>query len=174
MDLFFGNKRYGLVKKADFFRTIIYFITYQFKFLSILKYVFLFFIMVISLIGCLIHGLDVSKNFYLLILTYVIISTFTFLWFFYSKNKKTPGLQNKTFINPVNDTQKEEEAQSFFNDIISRSKKYLIQKYGKIDLSLPEESQIQQFNWLKNKRIISQEKYEQLLQEYKLKKSIAS
>jgi len=60
-----------------------------------------------------------------------------------------------------------EEMEKFIEEIIRRSRKVLLDKYGKIDIDLPEETQMNNLYWLKNRGIISDEEYEELKQEYK-------
>lgn len=67
-----------------------------------------------------------------------------------------------------------EEAEKFVNELIKRSRLLLIEKYGKIDPDLPEDTMMNQLNWLKNRNIISEQRYEQLKRDYKTKKMINS
>ena len=60
-----------------------------------------------------------------------------------------------------------EEMENFINEITSRSRKILIDKYSKVDPDLPEDIQIRNLYWLKEKGLISEEKYEELKQEYR-------
>ncbi len=59
------------------------------------------------------------------------------------------------------------EMDEFVEEIILRSRKVLLEKYSKIDPDLPEETQINNLYWLKERGLISEEKYEDLKQEYK-------
>ena len=63
-----------------------------------------------------------------------------------------------------------DEVQTFINNLINQSKKLLVQKYGQIDPDLPEETIFGQLYWLKNRNLISEEKYEELKEEYKRRK----
>lgn len=67
-----------------------------------------------------------------------------------------------------------EEAEKFVNELIKRSRLLLVEKYGKIDPDLPEDTMMNQLNWLKNRNIISEQCYEQLKRDYKTKKMINS
>ena len=67
-----------------------------------------------------------------------------------------------------------EEAEKFVNELIKRSRLLLVEKYGKIDPDLPEDTMMNQLNWLKNRNIISEQRYEQLKRDYKIKKMINS
>lgn len=66
----------------------------------------------------------------------------------------------------------EEEVEKFINQIIINSKNLLKKKYGKIDTDLPEETQFNQFNFLRMKNIISEEEYDKLKKQYKQEKLI--
>ncbi|MEN6452699.1 MAG: hypothetical protein ABFD10_00460 [Prolixibacteraceae bacterium] len=70
------------------------------------------------------------------------------------------------------DSPSKEKVDEFIDEIIRRSKKILIEKYGKIDPDLPEDTQMNQLNWLKNRNLISEKEYEQSKQEYKTRKLI--
>jgi len=59
------------------------------------------------------------------------------------------------------------EMEDFIAEILKRSRKVLLDKFGKIDPDLPEETQINNLYWLKNRGLISEDKYEELKQEYK-------
>ena len=65
-----------------------------------------------------------------------------------------------------------EEVESFIDEVISRTRHLLISKYGKVDPDLPEDTQINQLNWLKNRDILSESEYEDLKQEYKIRKLV--
>ena len=60
-----------------------------------------------------------------------------------------------------------EEMENFISEIIRRSRTALLEKYTKIDPDLPEEIQINNFYWLKQRGLISEEEYENLKQKYK-------
>jgi hypothetical protein len=60
-----------------------------------------------------------------------------------------------------------EEMDNFINEIIARSRRILTDKYSKIDADLPEEVQINNLYWLKQRGLISEEDYEDLKQEYR-------
>ena len=74
------------------------------------------------------------------------------------------GSVNLTFYQ---DSPTKEEANRFVNELIAKSKKLLVEKYGKVDPDLPEETMMNQFIWLKNRNLISEETYLQLKQDYK-------
>jgi hypothetical protein len=65
------------------------------------------------------------------------------------------------------DSPSKEEMDNFVNEIITRSRKILVEKYSKIDPDLPEGIQINNFYWLKQRGLISEDDYEDLKQEYK-------
>jgi len=60
-----------------------------------------------------------------------------------------------------------EEMENFINEIINRSRKILIDKFSKVDPDLPEDIQIRNLYWLKERGLISEEKYEELKLEYR-------
>ncbi len=63
-----------------------------------------------------------------------------------------------------------EKMEDFIQEIIKRSRTVLLEKYTKIDPDLPEETQINNFYWLKQRGLISEEEYEDLKLEYKTKR----
>ena len=65
-----------------------------------------------------------------------------------------------------------DEVNRFVNELIARSKKILIEKYGTIDPDLPEDTMMNQLIWLKNRDLISEDTYNELKHEYKTKKLI--
>ncbi len=62
------------------------------------------------------------------------------------------------------------EMENFIEEIIKRNHSLLLEKYGKIDPDLPEEIQMSNLYWLKNRCLISEEEYENLKQEYKTRR----
>jgi hypothetical protein len=60
-----------------------------------------------------------------------------------------------------------QEMEDFIAEILKRSREVLLEKFGKIDPDLPEETQINNLYWLKNRGIISETEYEDLKLEYK-------
>lgn len=74
------------------------------------------------------------------------------------------GAQQVTFLL---DRPSKKEMEDFIEEILKRSRKVLLEKYGKIDPDLPEETQINILYWLKNRGVISETDYEELKQEYK-------
>ena len=62
------------------------------------------------------------------------------------------------------------EVHNFIAQIIDRSKRILINKYGKIDPDLPEETMMNQLNWLKNRDLITVDEYKALKKEYRTRK----
>jgi len=65
-----------------------------------------------------------------------------------------------------------EEANKFVNEVIARSKNIFIEKYARIDPDLPEETMMNQLNWLKTRDLISRQMYNQLKSDYKTQKLI--
>jgi hypothetical protein len=62
------------------------------------------------------------------------------------------------------------EMENFIEEIIKRNHSLLLEKYGEIDPDLPEEIQMSNLYWLKNRCLISEEEYEKLKQEYKTRR----
>jgi hypothetical protein len=60
--------------------------------------------------------------------------------------------------------------ENFVEEIIHRTRSVLLEKYGKIDPDLPEEIQMNNLYWLKNRGLISEEAYENLKLEYKTRR----
>jgi hypothetical protein len=55
-----------------------------------------------------------------------------------------------------------EKVLEFMNGLISASKQFLIWKYGTVDPDFSQEKQVENFRWLRNNGIISDEEYENL------------
>jgi hypothetical protein len=68
------------------------------------------------------------------------------------------------------DSPSETDVRNFVEIVINKSKKLLIEKYGKIDPDLPEETMINQLNWLKNRDLITVKEYKDLKKEYHTRK----
>ncbi len=64
------------------------------------------------------------------------------------------------------------EVETFVEEVVQRTKRILLDKYGRIDPDLPEDTQMNQLNYLKNRDLISEELYEQLKFDYKTQKMI--
>lgn len=62
------------------------------------------------------------------------------------------------------------EMHNFIDEVIKRSRKILLSKYGRIDPDLPEETQMDILYWLKDRNIITTEKFEELRDEYRRKR----
>jgi hypothetical protein len=125
-------------------------------------------IMVISFIGFFQEGnLTASENLGALLLGVVLfggLGTLAFLSPLRNELHLVGGSAQVMFL--LNSPSKE-EMDNFINEIITRSRKILIEKYSKIDADLPEEIQINNFYWLKQRGLISEEDYEDLKQEYR-------
>jgi len=125
-------------------------------------------IMVISFIGFFQEeNLTASENFGALLLGVVLfggLGTLAFLAPMRNELHLVGGSAQVMFL--LNSPSKE-EMENFINEIIARSHKILIKKYCKIDPDLPEEVQINNLYWLKQRGLISEEDYEDLKQEYK-------
>lgn len=60
-----------------------------------------------------------------------------------------------------------EEMEAFIDALTKRTHEILLEKYGGIDPDLPEETQINNLYWLKERGLFSEEKYKELKQEYR-------
>jgi len=113
---------------------------------------------------------DVNGNLPVVLGSYLICGmVMGLLWFLPLKKEMhlVGGAVNLTFYQ---DSPSAEEANSFVNELIKRSKELLIDKYGRVDPDLPEDTMINQFNWLKNRNLISEETYQELKEDYKIKR----
>lgn len=68
------------------------------------------------------------------------------------------------------DLPNKEEVEHFLDILISKVKAYLKEKYGKIDLDIPEDMLMRNFLFLRNSEIITEQEFEELKNEYKQKK----
>ena len=64
----------------------------------------------------------------------------------------------------------EETVLEFINKVINTSKVYLRHKYGIVDVNIPEDVFIGRLNWLKDEEIISEKEFDELINEYNIKK----
>jgi len=88
------------------------------------------------------------------------------------RKKELTILGGSTEVTFFPDSPSKEEVEAFIEVLMENSKKILLEKYGKIDIDLPEETQMNNLNWLKNQEILSEEEYERLKLEYKTKKLV--
>lgn len=113
-----------------------------------------------------------SSNIWILIGMYALFGSMG--WYLLWIPKKSElhligGLSSVTFFS---NSPSEEEVERFVDTLIEKSKQIILSKYGKVDFDLPEETQMNQLNWLKNRNLISEEVYEKLKRDYKLGKII--
>ncbi len=64
------------------------------------------------------------------------------------------------------DKPSEKEVRDFIDEIIRRSKRILLRKYGTIDPDLPEQVMISQLNWLFESEVITKDAFDKLKSEY--------
>jgi hypothetical protein len=69
------------------------------------------------------------------------------------------------------DKPSEKEVRDFIDEIIRRSKRILLRKYGTIDPDLPEQQMISQLNWLFELEVITKDAFDKLKSEYLLMRS---
>jgi hypothetical protein len=117
-------------------------------------------------------GKNHEVNFGVLLFVNLFFGGLAALNFFNPQKKELQLLGGTTQVTFFSDSPSEEEVNKFIEELKIRSNKILLDKYGKIDIDLPEETQMNQLNWLKNVEIISEQEYGQLKLEYKTKKLI--
>lgn len=81
----------------------------------------------------------------------------------------TGGMQQLAFYRNV---PSEEVVDAFVDALVARRRRHLKIKYTKIDKDLSEENQINQFHWLRQTNVISDEEYEALKQDLKRSKLV--
>lgn len=77
------------------------------------------------------------------------------------------GAQTLTFYQA---SPNKKDVELFVKQIIEKSNQIILDKYGKVDPDLPEDTQMNQLHWLKNRELISEAEYEALKSEYKTRK----
>ena len=115
---------------------------------------------------------DIMGNLPVVIGTYILFGGIIAVALFSPLKKEihlVGGGVNLTFFQ---DSPSNEEVTFFINEIIRLSKQLLLNKYAKVDPELPEETMINQFNWLKNRDLITNEEYIDLKNEYKTQRLI--
>ncbi|WP_159022434.1 hypothetical protein [Formosa sp. L2A11] len=70
------------------------------------------------------------------------------------------------------DSPSRKEVELFVDKLVRLSKKKLREKYSRIDLDIPEDTFMNQLNWLLNTKLINQKEYEDKKKEYKVFKLI--
>ncbi|MFB9051748.1 hypothetical protein ACFFVB_01540 [Formosa undariae] len=68
------------------------------------------------------------------------------------------------------DSPSREEVEAFVNKLIAVSKDKLREKYSRIDSDLPEDTFMNQLNWLLNAKLINEMEYDEKKREYKISK----
>ena len=66
----------------------------------------------------------------------------------------------------------EKEVSDFIDGTIAASKKYIKEKYAKVNIDIPQEMFFGRLNLLKEKNIITESEYQEIKKEYELKKLI--
>jgi len=66
------------------------------------------------------------------------------------------------------DSPSREEVDQFVSFLISRSRAILLEKYAVVDPDVPEETMMNQLNWLKNIDLLTDSEYDQKKQDYKM------
>jgi heme/copper-type cytochrome/quinol oxidase subunit 4 len=113
---------------------------------------------------------DFEGNLPVVISAYIILGFIIALQFLVPLKKELYITGGRTTLTFFQDSPSVKEVNTFAGELIERSKKSLIDKFGRIDPDLPESTMMNQLNWLKNNDLISAHEYEHLKQEYKTKK----
>ena len=115
---------------------------------------------------------DKAQNIWVLLAIYALFGG-PAIWIFLTPVKKEIHLLGgSSQVSFLRDCPSQQIVEKFIDELIQKTRKLLIEKYSRIDPDLPEDTQMNQLNWLKNKDLISEETYEQLKLEYKSKKQI--
>ena len=113
-----------------------------------------------------------AENLWTMIGVVAMFGSFSALFLLIPKKKELHIIGGSTQVTFFPDSPDKVVVDRFVDELINRSKRILIDKYGKVDPDLPEDTQMNQLNWLKNRNLISQETYELLKQDYKTKRLI--
>lgn len=79
------------------------------------------------------------------------------------------GASQLTFIL---DNPSREHVDLFVKELIEKSKRILLDRYAKVDPDLPEDTMMNQLNWLRNRTLITEDEYIRLKKDYKMRKLI--
>jgi hypothetical protein len=69
-------------------------------------------------------------------------------------------------LNLLFDKPSEREVREFIDEVIRRSKRVMLRKYGTVDRDLPEKVMFSQLAWLMDMEVITKEVFDQLKSEY--------
>jgi hypothetical protein len=131
-------------------------------------------LLVFMTIGLFISHDDLKGNLTGIIGCYLLFVTFILLILYLPLKKKIYMVGGAVDLTFFQDSPSKEEVDNFISEIIRLSKQILINKYGKIDSDLPEETVMNQFNWLKNRDLITEEEYIDLKKAYKTRQLLKS
>jgi hypothetical protein len=127
-----------------------------------------FLISIISVVGFFMEkNLSNGDNIGGLILGVVLFGGLGLLTFFAPMRNELYLVGGSAQVMFLLDSPSKEEMENFIREIIKRSRKVLLEKYGTIDVDLPEETQFNNFYWLKNRGLITNTEYDELKQEYR-------
>jgi len=110
-----------------------------------------------------------SETYYVNLFLWGLLAT---IFFFVGKKNElflTGGQNSLAFLR---DRPSEKQVELFVEKLIESAKTYLKKKYTRIDKDLSEEIQLNNFYWLKNIEIITDEEYELLKKELRIQKLI--
>jgi hypothetical protein len=109
-------------------------------------------------------------NIFFTIIAFLAVLYFVIDYFYLSgsvivvNSKSTPILFLKNRPNEV-------EVLEFIEELQNRIKAFLKWKYGNLDQDLPFDLQIKNYRWLRNQEVISDDEYDQLCQDLKVKRA---
>ena len=119
----------------------------------------------------IINVIDHSQHFPIWVWIFMSVSCIwlTALFFLTPRTNKITLVYGSELVEFMLDKPSEREVRAFIEEAIKRSKKLLIKKYSP-DIDLPEETILNQLQWLRNMEIISNEDFFAMKSEYYSKK----
>jgi hypothetical protein len=127
---------------------------------------------IVTTIALFIDPEGIKGNFVGIIIGYLVSIVLIILMLYVPLKKDiylVGGEINLTFFQ---DRPSKQEVSDFISELIRLSKQSLIKKYARIDSDLPEDVVMNQFNWLKNKDLITEKEYIELKNAYKKQRLI--
>ena len=115
---------------------------------------------------------DLGENIGALIFSFLVFGGLALLAFIAPNKKELNLIGGEIQASFLLDSPTRDDVENFVDEVIKRSKSILLRKYAKVDVDLPEETQMNQLNWLRNRDLIDEELYEQLKKEYKTQRII--
>lgn len=137
------------------------------KFLAFIFGVFMIFVTIAFFVDD-----DKAQNVWVLLGVYALFGGMIALLLFSPMKNGLHLIGGSNQISFFKDNPSQQEVETFVDEVILRTRKILIDKYGRIDPDLPEDTQMNQLNYLKNRDLLSEDVYEQLKHDYKTQKII--